>query len=125
MEENPNEKEIMTRQDAAILWPAVKLASEESFSVRGPHGVLGHWEEMRAYAEGAEIQCFNLGQWTNYPEPRFLANMAYRAKPAAPRKLFAVLKDGEVLKAFVDEGTARAQACYHRGEFVVFEEVQP
>ncbi len=48
-------------------------------------GIAKHWEVIKAFAKGANIQVETLGGWVDEKEPHFYEDCHYRVKPETPR----------------------------------------
>ncbi len=48
-------------------------------------GIAKHWEVIKAFAKGANIQVETLGGWVDEKEPHFYEDCHYRVKPEAPQ----------------------------------------
>ncbi len=69
----------MTREQAQVY---AKISREELKIIN--EGYDKHYDELCAYAAGAEIEFFNgLGKWVSIKEPSFNKDEAYYVKPSA------------------------------------------
>ena len=60
-----------------------------------------HKEAILAFAEGAEIQVMESGQWIDcMPYPTFDSDHAYRVKPAAPKWPQTTMAEDSILSAW-------------------------
>lgn len=60
-----------------------------------------HAELIKAWADGAEIECNDCGVWFYANNPTWQENMEYRIKPEPkPDRLFAVMVGGGIYEGF-------------------------
>lgn len=55
-----------------------------------------HCEVIKAWADGADIQCFSNQKWVDVNQPLFLDDTQYRIKPPAPKWPESTMRDGEL-----------------------------